>query len=88
MDNKVQNNSEVVEQQQAQQQEQPQQQTINLANLSTNDCLNLIWNALNKANSTGAFQIDEAYVLKIAHNNLRNRLRAVTETTEQQTETV
>ena len=53
---------------------QNNERTVNLANLSSEDCLNLIFNALNKANSNGVFQLDEAYVLKIAHNHLKQQI--------------
>jgi hypothetical protein len=52
-----------------------EERTVNLANLSSEDCLNLIFNALNKANSKGVFQLDEAYVLKVAHNHLKTTLK-------------
>ncbi|VVU95121.1 hypothetical protein CPAV1605_846 [seawater metagenome] len=54
---------------------QTPEKTVNLANLSNEDCLNLLFNALNKANANGVFQLDEAYVLKIAHNHLRQQLK-------------
>ena len=51
------------------------ERTVNLANLTVDDCFNLIFNALNKANSQGVFELDEAYVLKIAHNNLKMKFK-------------
>ena len=48
-----------------------QEKTVNLANLTVDDSMNLIWNALNKANSQGVFTIDESYVIKVAHNKLK-----------------
>lgn len=50
---------------------QAQEKTVNLANLTVDDSMNLIWNALNKANSQGVFTIDESYVIKVAHNKLK-----------------
>jgi hypothetical protein len=47
------------------------EKTVNLANLTLDDSMNLIWNALNKANSQGVFSIDESYVIKVAHNKIK-----------------
>ena len=56
-------------------QTEKKERTVNLANLTVDDCFNLIFNALNKANSQGVFELDEAYVLKIAHNNLKMKFK-------------
>ena len=50
------------------------EKTVNLANLTTNDSLNLIWNALNKASNQGVFTIDESYVIKVAHNKIKSTM--------------
>ena len=60
-------------------QNQTQDKQVNLADLTASECLNLLWTALNKANTAGAFQLDEAYVLKVAHNNVKNKLRELEE---------
>ena len=50
------------------------EKTVNLANMTLDDSMNLIWNALNKANSQGVFTIDESYVIKVAHNKVKTSL--------------
>ena len=52
------------------------EKTVNLANMTLDDSMNLIWNALNKANSQGVFTIDESYVIKVAHNKVKTSLVA------------
>jgi len=58
------------------------EKTVNLANMTLDDSMSLIWNALNKANSQGVFTIDESYVIKVAHNKVKTSLVAKQETTE------
>jgi glutathione synthase/RimK-type ligase-like ATP-grasp enzyme len=50
------------------------EKTVNLANMTVDDSMSLIWNALNKANSQGVFTIDESYVIKVAHNKVKTTL--------------
>lgn len=38
--------------------------------MSPKELLNVLWQALNKANSAGAFNLDEAFTLKIVHERL------------------
>ena len=58
------------------------EKTVNLANLTADDSLSLIWNALNKASNQGVFTIDESYVIKVAHNKLRNNMTTNNEVSE------
>ena len=58
------------------------EKTVNLANITADDSLNLIWNALNKASNQGVFTIDESYVIKVAHNKLKNNVTTNTEVSE------
>jgi len=50
------------------------EKTVNLANMTLDDSLTLLWNALNKANSQGVFNIDESYVIKVAHNKIKSAI--------------
>ena len=50
------------------------EKTVNLANLTSDDSLNLLWNALNKASNQGVFTIDESYVIKVAHNKIKSSI--------------
>ena len=50
------------------------EKTVNLANMSLDDSLSLLWNALNKANGQGVFNIDESYVIKVAHNKIKSAI--------------
>tara|TARA_B100001093_G_C26163224_1_gene732474 strand:+ start:344 stop:580 length:237 start_codon:yes stop_codon:yes gene_type:complete len=63
-------------------QTQTQEKTVNLANLTVDDSMNLIWNALNKANSQGVYTIDESYVIKVAHNKLKTSVTSNSESSE------
>lgn len=59
------------------------EKTVNLANMTLDDSMSLIWNALNKANSQGVFTIDESYVIKVAHNKVKSNLVAKPSNNEQ-----
>ena len=59
------------------------EKTVNLANMTLDDSMSLIWNALNKANSQGVFTIDESYVIKVAHNKVKSNLVAKQSNNEQ-----
>ena len=59
------------------------EKTVNLANMTLDDSMSLIWNALNKANSQGVFTIDESYVIKVAHNKVKSNLVAKPNNNEQ-----
>ena len=52
------------------------EKTVNLSNLTIDESMNLIWNALNKANSQGVYTIDESYVIKVAHNKVKTGIVA------------
>ncbi len=43
-------------------------QTLDLAQIK--ECIKLVNNALNKASKTGAYNIDEAYLIKVAMANI------------------
>lgn len=42
-----------------------------IEDMTKEDFIDLVWNALNKANTKGVYTIDEAYVLKIAITKLK-----------------
>lgn len=43
--------------------------------MSKIELLNVLWQALNKANSAGSFNIDEAFTLKVVHERLLSQLK-------------
>lgn len=43
----------------------------NLDEMSNKEVLDVLWNALNKANSKGVFSIDEAFTLKVLYDRLK-----------------
>jgi hypothetical protein len=48
--------------------QQPQPQQIRLEDITPEQALGVLWDALNKASKEGVFTIDESYVMKVAHN--------------------
>ena len=45
---------------------------INLESINNEESLEVIWNMINKAATKGAFNIDEAYILKILFTKIKN----------------
>ena len=43
----------------------------NLNEMTNTEVLDVLWNALNKANSKGVFSIDEAFTLKVLYDRLK-----------------
>lgn len=52
-----------------------QNQEKNLESLNNNELLDILWKALNKANTKGVFNIDEAFTLKIIYEKLKKNLQ-------------
>jgi len=52
---------------------------IDIKSIKPDECLNFIWNALNKASNKGVFNIDESYSIRVVFHKLTE---IVTEKTE------
>jgi hypothetical protein len=48
-----------------------------LENMSNNELLEIVWQSLNKATMKGVFNINEAYLLKLVHNKLVDKLTSL-----------
>lgn len=53
----------------------PEQKQLNLADMNALQSLDLIYNLVNRANTKGVFNLDEAYVLKVAFEKVATVLR-------------
>ena len=50
------------------------QEKKNINDMSSNELLDLLLAALNKANNKGVYTIDEAYIIKVVYDKLKNNL--------------
>jgi flagellar motor component MotA len=50
------------------------QDTKNLNEMNNSELLELLWSALNKANSKGVYSIDEAYLIKLTYIKLTQNI--------------
>ena len=55
--------------------EQDQNQEKKLESHNNNELLDILWKALNKANTKGVFNIDEAFTLKIIYEKLKKNIQ-------------
>jgi hypothetical protein len=55
--------------------DQDQNQEKKLESLNNNELLDILWKALNKANTKGVFNIDEAFTLKIIYEKLKKNIQ-------------
>tara|TARA_Y100000389_G_scaffold142138_1_gene140104 strand:+ start:505 stop:684 length:180 start_codon:yes stop_codon:yes gene_type:complete len=45
-----------------------------LESMNNNELLDILWKALNKANGSGVFNIDEAFTLKVIYEKLKKNI--------------
>ena len=55
-------------------QQSPHNEKKNIDEMTNIELLDVLWNALNKANSKGVFIIDEAFTLKVIHEKLKKNI--------------
>lgn len=51
--------------------DQDNQNKKKLSDMNNTELLDLLWSALNKANTKGVYSIDEAYIIKLAYEKLK-----------------
>ena len=45
-----------------------------IEDMTKDDFIELVWNALNKANTKGVYSIDEAYLIKLTYEKLKQNM--------------
>ena len=47
---------------------------LDLSKMNNKECINFIWNALNKASSNGVYTIDESYSIRVVYQKIVDAL--------------